>query len=101
MLQDLGYTVRYEQSYSRFEHIENNEYSENSVVYDEILYTDNDVAAVMNMAIPARTWSGPEITRPRQTPCAKTARCEDCSIVEKSYPKGRVKVVLINEDLGL
>jgi hypothetical protein len=46
-----------------------------------------------------------------QTPCAKTARCSDCSspdricntwsILEKSYPKGRVKVVLINEDLGL
>ena len=46
-----------------------------------------------------------------QTPCTKTARCEDCSspdricnawsILEKSYPKGRVKVVLINEDLGL
>lgn len=46
-----------------------------------------------------------------QTPCTKTARCEDCSspdricnawsILEKSFPKGRVKVVLINEDLGL
>ncbi len=54
MLQELGYTVRYEQSYSRFEHIKNNKYSENSLVYDEILYTDNDVAAVMKMSIPAR-----------------------------------------------
>ena len=46
-----------------------------------------------------------------KTPCVKTSRCEDCSspnricntwtITEKSYPKGRVKVVLINEDLGL
>jgi L-lactate utilization protein LutB len=47
----------------------------------------------------------------RRTPCAKTAHCEDCSssdricnawsILEKSYPKGRVTVVLINQDLGL
>ena len=54
MLQDLGYTVRYEQSYSRFEHVENNEFSENSLTYDELLYTDDEVAAVMKMAIPAR-----------------------------------------------
>jgi len=47
----------------------------------------------------------------RKTPCVKTSRCEECSspericntwtITEKSWPKGRVKVVLINEDLGL
>ncbi|MBN1179326.1 MAG: lactate utilization protein [Anaerolineae bacterium] len=47
----------------------------------------------------------------KKTPCAKTARCEDCkspdricntwTILEKSFPKGRVTVVLINEDLGL
>jgi hypothetical protein len=46
-----------------------------------------------------------------ETPCAKTAYCEECktpsricntwTITEKSFPKGRVKVVLINEDLGL
>jgi L-lactate utilization protein LutB len=46
----------------------------------------------------------------KKTPCAKTTACEDCSspdricnswaITEKSYPKKRVKVVLINEDLG-
>lgn len=45
------------------------------------------------------------------TPCVKTGRCVDCSstaricntwtITEKSFPKGRVKIVLINEDLGL
>lgn len=45
------------------------------------------------------------------TPCVKTSRCADCSspdricnawsILEKSYPKGKDKVVLINEDLGL
>ena len=46
-----------------------------------------------------------------KTPCVKTAFCEDCkspericnvwTITEKSFPKGRIKVVLINEDLGL
>ena len=47
----------------------------------------------------------------KKTPCAKTAYCEECkspdricntwTITEKSFPKGRVKVVLINEELGL
>lgn len=46
-----------------------------------------------------------------KTPCQKTAVCMDCqspdricnawSIIEKSYPKGRIKVILVNEDLGL
>ncbi len=45
-----------------------------------------------------------------KTPCAKTSYCQDCmspdricsswTITEKSYPRGRVKVILINEDLG-
>jgi len=47
----------------------------------------------------------------KKTPCVKTSYCEDCkspdricnvwTITEKSYPKGRIKVVLINQDLGL
>jgi L-lactate utilization protein LutB len=47
----------------------------------------------------------------KKTPCVKTSYCEECkspdricntwTINEKSFPKGRVKVVLINEDLGL
>ncbi|MDZ7599242.1 MAG: lactate utilization protein [Desulfobacterales bacterium] len=47
----------------------------------------------------------------KQTPCAKTGRCEDCrspgricntwTITEKSWPTGRVTVILINADLGL
>jgi L-lactate utilization protein LutC len=46
-----------------------------------------------------------------KTPCVQTARCEDCrspericntwTITEKSFPKGRVKIVLINQVLGL
>ncbi len=47
----------------------------------------------------------------KKTPCLKTSICEECrsndricntwTITEKSFPKGRVKIVLINEDLGL
>jgi L-lactate utilization protein LutB len=46
-----------------------------------------------------------------KTPCAKTGFCTDCrgssricnywSIIEKSSPKGRISVILINEDLGI
>jgi hypothetical protein len=46
-----------------------------------------------------------------KTPCAKTSTCEECEspericnswvITEKSFPKGRTRIVLINEDLGL
>lgn len=47
----------------------------------------------------------------KKTPCVATGRCQDCNapericnswaITEKSYPKGRIKVILINQDLGL
>ena len=47
----------------------------------------------------------------KKTPCVKDSRCIDCNspdricntwaIIEKSFPKRRVRVVLINEDLGL
>jgi L-lactate utilization protein LutB len=46
-----------------------------------------------------------------KTPCVETSFCEECrspsricntwTITEKSFPKGRVKIVLINEDMGL
>ncbi len=46
----------------------------------------------------------------KNTPCRKTGVCQDCkspdricnawAISEKSFPKGRIKVILINEDLG-
>ncbi len=46
-----------------------------------------------------------------KTPCVKTGRCADCrsttricnvwTITEKSFPKGRIKVVIINQELGL
>ena len=44
------------------------------------------------------------------TPCVKTGRCSDCSspqricnltlIIEKQRTKGRMSVILVNEDLG-
>ncbi len=46
-----------------------------------------------------------------KTPCVKTSYCMDCkspdricntwTITEKSYPKDRIKIILVNEDLGL
>jgi len=46
----------------------------------------------------------------KKTPCRKTGYCHDCkspericnhwTITEKSFPKDRINVVLINEDLG-
>lgn len=45
------------------------------------------------------------------TPCVKTSYCEECkspkricnawTISEKAFPKGRVKIVLINQDIGI
>jgi len=47
----------------------------------------------------------------RKTPCAATACCEECkssdricniwAITEKSFPRHRIRVILINQDLGL
>ena len=46
----------------------------------------------------------------KKTPCEKTGVCHDCSspdricnywtITEKSFEQGRIKIVLVNEDLG-
>jgi len=46
-----------------------------------------------------------------KTPCTETGHCMDCTspericnvwtITEKSFPKGRIKIILINKDLGL
>ncbi|MBW2609550.1 MAG: lactate utilization protein [Deltaproteobacteria bacterium] len=61
---------------------------------------------IMNYAAPANA-----MRLDKKTPCSKTSSCTDCNtpdricntwtIMEKSLPKGRVKVVLINQDLGL
>jgi hypothetical protein len=46
----------------------------------------------------------------KKTPCQATSFCQDCSspericntwtITEKAFPKNRVKIILINENLG-
>ena len=46
-----------------------------------------------------------------KTPCVKSGRCADCksptricniwTVTEKSFPRGRIKVVMINQDLGI
>ena len=66
---------------------------------DEAVSRIKDYAAPIN----AMRWD-------YETPCAKTSFCEDCNnpqricstwtITERSFPKGRVKVILINEELG-
>jgi L-lactate utilization protein LutB len=67
---------------------------------------DEAMFRVKNIAAPANA-----MRLDKKTPCVKTSYCEDCkspericntwTITEKSFPKGRVKVVLINQDLGL
>ncbi len=47
----------------------------------------------------------------KKAPCSKTGCCEDCNspdricntwtITDRSFPKGRITLVLINEDMGL
>ena len=65
------------------------------------------MARIKSYAAPANAIRHPGL----KTPCMKTAYCMDCkspdricntwTITEKSYPKGRIRVILINEDLGL
>ena len=60
---------------------------------------------IKNYAAPVNT-----MRLDKKTPCARTCCCEDCkspdricntwAITEKSFPKGRIKIVLINEDIG-
>jgi L-lactate utilization protein LutB len=67
---------------------------------------DEAMARIKNYAAPINT-----MRLDKKTPCVKTSYCEECkspdricntwTITEKSYPRGRVRVVLINEDLGL
>jgi len=66
---------------------------------DQAMFRIKDYAAPVNV-----------MRLDKKTPCAKTSFCEECkspdricntwAITEKSFPKGRIKVVLINQDLG-
>lgn len=61
---------------------------------------------IKNFAAPANA-----MRLDKKTPCTKTSYCEECkspdricnvwAITEKSYPRGRIRIVLINQDLGL
>lgn len=67
---------------------------------------DEAMMRIKNFAAPANA-----MRLDKKTPCVKTSFCEDCkspdricnnwTITEKSFPKGRIRVVLINQDLGL
>ena len=74
----------------------------NKVVAD----LDEAMFRIKNYAAPANA-----MRLDMKTPCVKTSYCEECqgpqricnswTITEKSFPKNRIKVVLINADLGL
>lgn len=61
---------------------------------------------IKNFAAPANA-----MRLSKKTPCVATSHCEDCgspericnvwTITEKSFPKGRITVICINQDLGL
>jgi len=73
----------------------------NKIVTD----VEEAISRIKNYAAPVNS-----MRLDKKTPCAKRAVCEDCkspdricntwTITEKSFPKGRTKIVLINEDLG-
>lgn len=78
-----------------------------------ILAGRNKIVADMDSAIKRiKKYSAPINTRrlEKKTPCAKTSECSDCSspericntwtVHEKSFPEGRINVILINKDLG-
>ncbi|MBN2255396.1 MAG: lactate utilization protein [Deltaproteobacteria bacterium] len=79
-----------------------------------ILVGRNKIVADLNDGLfRVKQYAGPAnaMRLGKKTPCVKTANCEECNspdricnswtITEKAFPKGRIKVVLINEDLGL
>ena len=68
---------------------------------------DEAMQRISNLAAPANAIRHTGM----QTPCRKTGECVGCSspdricntwcITEKSFPGGRIKIILINRDLGL
>jgi L-lactate utilization protein LutB len=78
-----------------------------------VLIGRNKIVADLDEAIfRVKNYSAPvnAMRLDKKTPCVETGYCEDCkspericnawSIVEKSFPKGRIRIVLINESLG-
>jgi L-lactate utilization protein LutB len=79
-----------------------------------ILAGRNKIVADLDQAVSRiKSFSAPAnvMRLNKKTPCFKTGECADCAspericnvwtIQEKSFPAGRIKVVLINEDMGL
>ena len=68
---------------------------------------DEAMARVKQIAAPANAIRHPGL----QTPCMRTGVCTNCKspdricntwcITEKSFPAGRIRIILINQDLGL
>jgi len=66
---------------------------------DDAMYRIKDYAAPVN-----------SMRLDKKTPCVETSICHDCkspdricnvwTITEKSFPKGRIKVVIVNQDMG-
>ncbi len=66
---------------------------------------ESAMTRIKNYAAPVNT-----INLGKKTPCRKTGFCHDCSspdricnywsIIEKSFVKNRIKIILVNEDLG-
>ena len=75
--------------------------SRNKVVSD----LDEAISRIKEFAAPVNA-----VRLNRKTPCTKTMQCEDCkspericntwTITEKSNPPERVKIILINQDMG-
>ena len=67
---------------------------------------DRAIYRARNVASPALA-----IQLGKDTPCVKTGRCHDCaspdricnnlSVIERCNPEGRIRILFINEDLGL
>jgi L-lactate utilization protein LutB len=79
-----------------------------------VLVGRNKIVSSLNTAIfRVKNYAAPTnaMRLDKKTPCIKTSYCEECSspdricntwtITEKSFPKGRTRVVLINESMGL
>lgn len=68
---------------------------------------DEAMKRIKDYAAPVNAMRHPDL----KTPCVKTSFCMDCRspdricntwvITEKSYPPGRIKVILINQEMGL
>jgi L-lactate utilization protein LutB len=66
---------------------------------------DDAMFRIKNYAAPVNT-----MNLDKKTPCAATGVCQDCAspericnywtIIEKSFVKHRIKIILVNEDLG-